>query len=153
MNMNHHISNQTELERLIKRYFDGETSIQEEQILRETLADCPWNSEVIDEARFTMGFFAAHCQEKARTARKSHRHQLIGIAASIAIILAAGGFAMWHQQQLSDVCIAYVNGKVVEDNHQVMALVANDLSKMDNAANAMTNQLSSLGEALELDNK
>ena len=153
MNMNHHISNQAELEKLIEHYFDGETSIQEEQILRETLADCPWNSEVIDEARFTMGFFAAHCQEKARTARKSHRHQLIGIAASIAIILAAGGFAMWHQQQLSDVCIAYVNGKVVEDNHQVMALVANDLSKMDNAANAMTNQLSSLGEALELDNE
>ena len=153
MNKNHHINNQAELERLIERYFDGETSIQEEQILRETLADCPWNSEVIDEARFTMGFFAAHCQEKARTARKSHRRQLIGIAASIAIILAAGGFAMWHQQQLSDVCIAYVNGKVVEDNHQVMALVANDLTKMDNAANAMTNQLSSLGEALELDNE
>ena len=153
MNMNHHISNQAELEKLIERYFDGETSIQEEQILRETLADCPWSSEVIEEARFTMGFFAAHCQEKARTARKSHRRQLIGIAASIAIILAAGGFAMWHQQQLSDVCIAYVNGKVVEDNHQVMALVANDLTKMDNAANAMTNQLSSLGEALELDNE
>jgi hypothetical protein len=153
MNMNHHISNQAELEKLIERYFDGETSIQEEQILRETLADCPWSSEVIEEARFTMGFFAAHCQEKARTARKNHRRQLIGIAASIAIILAAGGFAMWHQQQLSDVCIAYVNGKVVEDNHQVMALVANDLTKMDNAANAMTNQLSSLGEALELDNE
>ena len=153
MNMNHHISNQAELEKLIERYFDGETSIQEEQILRETLADCPWSSEVIEEARFTMGFFAAHCQEKALTARKNHRRQLIGIAASIAIILAAGGFAMWHQQQLSDVCIAYVNGKVVEDNHQVMALVANDLTKMDNAANAMTNQLSSLGEALELDNE
>lgn len=151
--MNHHISNQAELEKLIERYFDGETSIQEEHILRETLADCPWSSEVIEEARFTMGFFAAHCQEKARTARKNHRRQLIGIAASIAIILAAGGFAMWHQQQLSDVCIAYVNGKVVEDNHQVMELVANDLTKMDNAANAMTNQLSSLGEALELDNE
>ena len=153
MNKNHHISNQAELEQLINRYFDGETSVQEEQMLRETLADCPWSSEVIEEARFTMGFFAAHCQEKARTARKNHRRQLIGIAASIAIILAAGGFAMWHQQQLSDVCIAYVNGKVVEDNHQVMALVANDLTKMDNAANAMANQLSSLGEALELDNE
>ena len=42
---------------------------------------------------------------------------------------------------------------VVEDNDKVMALVANDMSKMDNAANAMTNQLSSLGEALELDNE
>ena len=50
-------------------------------------------------------------------------------------------------------CIAYVNGQVVQDNEKVMALVADDLSKMDNAANAMTDQLSSLGEALELDNE
>ncbi len=153
MNKNFNIRSQAELEQLIERYFDGETTVQEEQLLRETLADCPWSSEAIDEARFTMGYFAAHCQEKARTARKSHRRQLIGIAASIAIILAAGGYALWHQQQSNNVCIAYVNGKVVEDNDKVMALIANDMSKMDNAANAMTHQLSSLGEALELDNE
>jgi hypothetical protein len=34
-----------------------------------------------------------------------------------------------------------------------MALVANDMSKMDDATDALTNQLSSLGEALELDNE
>jgi hypothetical protein len=153
MNTFHHISNQAELEQLINRYFDGETSIQEEQMLRETLADCPWSSETIDEARFTMGYFVAHRYEAQRVSKRNYRHQLIGIAASIAVILAAGGYALWHQQQPNDVCIAYVNGKVVEDNDKVMALVANDMSKMDNAANAMTNQLSSLGEALELDNE
>lgn len=153
MNTIHHISNQAELEQLINRYFDGETSIQEEQMLRETLADCPWSSEAIDEARFTMGYFVAHRHEAQRVSKRNYRRQLIGIAASIAVILAAGGYALWHQQQPNDVCIAYVNGKVVEDNDKVMALVANDMSKMDNAANAMTNQLSSLGEALELDNE
>lgn len=153
MNTFHHISNQAELEQLINRYFDGETSIQEEQMLRETLADCPWSSETIDEARFTMGYFVAHRHEAQRVSKRNYRRQLIGIAASIAVILAAGGYALWHQQQPNDVCIAYVNGKVVEDNDKVMALVANDMSKMDNAANAMTNQLSSLGEALELDNE
>lgn len=153
MNTFHHISNQAELEQLINRYFDGETSIQEEQMLRETLADCPWNSETIDEARFTMGYFVAHRHETQRVSKRNYRRQLIGIAASIAVILAAGGYTLWHQQQPNDVCIAYVNGKVVEDNDKVMALVANDMSKMDNAANAMTNQLSSLGEALELDNE
>lgn len=153
MNTIHHISNQAELEQLINRYFDGETSIQEEKMLRETLADCPWSSEAIDEARFTMGYFVAHRHEAQRVSKRNYRRQLIGIAASIAVILAAGGYALWHQQQPNDVCIAYVNGKVVEDNDKVMALVANDMSKMDNAANAMTNQLSSLGEALELDNE
>ena len=152
MNTNHHITNQAELEQLIERYFDGETSVQEEQMLRAALADCPWSSETIDEARFTMGYFAAHSREGQRKAKKTNRRQLIGIAASIAIILAVGVYA-WHHQQPDDVCIAYVNGQVVQDNDKVMALVADDLSKMDNAANAMTDQLSSLGEALELDNE
>ena len=153
MNKNHHISNQAELEQLIERYFDGETSVQEEQMLRETLADCPWSSEVIDEARFTMGYFVAHRKAEQQTSKKSYRRQVIGIAASIAIILAIGIPAMYHnwfapQPQ----CIAYVNGKVIDNDDAVMALIASDLSKMEDASNSMAAQLQSLGEALELDN-
>lgn len=153
MNSHQHISNQAELEQLIDRYFEGETSIEEEQMLQHALADCPWHSDAIDEARFTMGYFVTHRQEAHRSSKRNYRRQLIGIAASIAVILAAGGYALWHHQQPNDVCIAYVNGMVVKDNDKVMALVASDMSKMDNAADAMTNQLSSLGEALELDNE
>ena len=140
MNKNQHISNQAELEQLIERYFDGETSVQEEQMLREILADCPW-------------YFSAHRHESQRVAKKNNRNKFIGIAASIAIVLAAGGYALWHQQQSADVCIAYVNGLVVQDDDKVMALISNDLNMMDNAADAMTDQLSSLGAALELDNE
>jgi hypothetical protein len=100
-----------------------------------------------------MGYFAAHAEQQHNQVTRGLRQRFIGIAASIAVILAVGGYVLWHQSQPSDVCIAYVNGMVVEDNDKVMALVANDMSKMDNAANAMTNQLSSLGEALELDNE
>lgn len=171
MNKNHHITDQAELEQLIKRYFDGETSIQEEQMLRETLADCPWSSEVIDEARFTMGYFAAHSRETQRSSKRSRRRQVIGIAASIAIILAIGIPALTHnwfapQSQY----IAYVNGKVVANNQKaVMSLIAQDLNTMDmaicemdnaiaadindmgNATRMMTDELSSLGEVIELD--
>lgn len=154
MNKNYHISNQAELEQLIERYFYGETSVQEEQMLRETLADCPWSSEAIDEARFTMGFFAAHCQEKERIARKTHRRQLIGIAATIAIILAIGIPAMYHSWFAPhNECIAYVDGKIIDNDDVVMALIESDLSKMEDASNSMAAQLQSLGEALELDNE
>ena len=154
MNKNQHISNQAELEQLIERYFDGETSVQEEQMLSEILADCPWSSEAIDEARFTMGYFAAHCQEKERTARKIHRRQLIGIAASIAIILAIGIPAMYHSWFAPhNECIAYVDGKIIDNDEVVMALIESDLSKMEDASNSMEAQLQSLGEALELDNE
>lgn len=153
MNKNHHISNQAELEQLINRYFDGETSIQEEQMLREALADCPWSSEAIDEARFTMGYFVAHRKAGQQTSKKSYRRQVIGIAASIAIILAIGIPAMYHSWFASQPqCIAYVNGKVIDNDDAVMALIASDLSKMEDASNSMAAQLQSLGEALELDN-
>ena len=55
MNKLQKINSQAELEQLIERYFDGETSLQEEQLLKQTLADCTWTSDTIDEARFTMG--------------------------------------------------------------------------------------------------
>jgi hypothetical protein len=121
--------------------------------MRQCLAHCPWSSQAIDDARMVMGYFAAHAEQQRNQVTRGTRQRFIGIAASIAVILAVGGYVLWHQSQPSDVCIAYVNGKVVEDNDKVMALVANDMSKMDNAANAMTNQLSSLGKALELDNE
>ena len=47
---------------------------------------------------------------------------------------------------------AYVNGKVIDNDDAVMALIASDLSKMEDASNSMAAQLQSLGEALELDN-
>ena len=153
MNKNHQITNQGELEQLINRYFDGDTSVQEEQLLRETLADCPWSSEAIDEARFTMGYFAAHSHESQRVSKKSNRGMVIGIAASVAILLAVGIHGInhnWFSQQQQ--CIAYVNGKVIENDDAVMALIENDLNMMEDASNSMAAQLQSLGEALELDN-
>ncbi len=171
MNKNHHIANQAELERLICRYFEGDTTVQEEQALREALADCPWSSEVINEARFTMGYFVAHTQEQSHKSAIVNRRRIIGIAATIAIILTIGIPALshkWFTPQYE--CIAYVNGKVIADNQKaVMSLIAQDLSNMDMATremdnaiaddmnnmsiatSQMTDELSSLGEAIELD--
>ena len=153
MKKSQYISSQAQLEALIEQYFEGMTTLEQEDAMRQCLAHCPWSSQAIDDARMVMGYFAAHTEQQHNQVTRGLRQRFIGIAASIAVILAVGGYVLWHQSQPSDVCIAYVNGNVVEDNDKVMALVANDMSKMDNAANAMTNQLSSLGEALELDNE
>ena len=153
MKKSQYISSQAELEALIEQYFEGMTSLEQEDAMRQCLAHCPWSSEAIDDARMVMGYFAAHSKQQQRSVTRSMRQGIIGIAASIAVILAVGGYVLWHQSQPGDMCIAYVNGTVVNDNDKVMALVANDMSKMDDATDAMTNQLSSLGEALELDNE
>ena len=153
MKKSQYISSQAQLEALIERYFEGMTTLEQEDAMRQCLAHCPWSSQAIDDARMVMGYFAAHAEQQHNQVTRGMRQRFIGIAASIAVILAVGGYVLWHQSQPSDVCIAYVNGNVVEDNDKVMALVASDMSKMDKAANAITNQLSSLGEALELDNE
>ena len=153
MNTNLHISNQAELEQLISRYFDGETSIKEEQELRQCLADSPWSSELIDDARFTMGYFAAHVQEQqsSRKAIRSSFFRITSIAASIAVLLAIGGGILWHSQQPKDVCIAYVNGKTIQNEKEVLKLMASDLNDIDNASQSLTEQLSNLGKDIEID--
>ena len=171
MNTCHHITDQAALEQLINRYFYGETTVQEEQELRQCLADCPWSSELIDEARFTLGYFAAHRKCQQSIAKKSYQRQIIGIAASIAIILGIG-ITVFSRQWLTpqSECIAYVNGKVIADNQKaIMSLIAQDLNDMDmatreidnaiaedmsnmnDASRYMTDELSNLGEAIELD--
>ena len=157
MKTNLHINNQAELERLINRYFDGDTTVQEEEMLRDVLADCPWNSDTIDEALFTMGYFAAHQQrhqqrQRRPVSRVSNRFRYAAIAASLTLLLAVGIGSFWYSQQPKDMCVAYVNGKTVENDDAVMALIANDLNAMDDASLSMEAQLLSIGEALDSDN-
>lgn len=153
MNKSHTINSQAELERLIERYFEGETSLQEEQMLRQQLAECPWESEIIDEARFTMGYFAAHQRQQQQRPAAVNRYRVMAIAASVALLLTVGTGLLWHSQQPKDVCIAYVNGQEIHNDEAVMALIENDLNNINNASQGMASQLMSLGEAIELDNE
>ncbi|MBR4829013.1 MAG: hypothetical protein IKZ92_04340 [Muribaculaceae bacterium] len=152
MNKLQKINSQAELEQLIERYFDGETSLQEEQLLKQTLADCTWTSDTIDEARFTMGYFTAHKQQQRRIVKMTTRRRIIGIAASIAVLLTVGASALSYIHQSQGVCLAYVNGKAINNEDEVMELISKDLSTMDVASHSMEAQLLSISEALELDN-
>jgi hypothetical protein len=151
MKQSQKINTKAQLEELIERYFEGQTSQQEEQLLRESLADCPWESEAIDEARFTMGYFAAHKQQRRRIVNMSTRHRALGIAATIAVLLTIGVGLLWQSRQPEDVCIAYVNGQTINDKDKVLTLMQSDLNDMGNATQGIAEQLSSLGEVIEID--
>lgn len=148
-----HITSRQELEQLIERYFDGLTTVEEEAALRACLARCPWHSESIEDAQVVMGYFAALSKDQRHSAARTTRQRIAGIAASIVILLSVAVFALWHQWQPMDECVAYVNGQAISNDREVMALVENDLSSIGNASQGMTAQLSSVGEALELDNE
>lgn len=148
-----HITSRQELEQLIERYFDGLTTVEEETALRACLARCPWHSESIEDAQVVMGYFAALSKDQRHSAARTTRQRIAGIAASIVVVLSVAVFALWHQWQPMDECVAYVNGQAISNDREVMALVENDLSSIGNASQGMTAQLSSVGEALELDNE
>lgn len=151
MKQSQKINTKAQLEDLIERYFEGQTSQQEEQLLKENLADCPWESEAIDEARFTMGYFAAHKQQSRRVENMNTRRRAMGIAATIAVLLTIGVGLLWQSRQPEDVCIAYVNGQTINDKDKVLTIMQSDLNDMGNATQGIVEQLSSLGEVIEID--
>lgn len=151
MNKSQTITNQAELELLINRYYEGETSLEEEQLLRQCLADCPWSSEAIDEARFTMGYFAVHKQQGRRATTVTDRFRIMAIAASVAVLLTVGIGLLWQNHQVNNVCVAYVNGKAIHNEQEVFNLLQSDLNDMGNATQGLADQLSSLGDAIEID--
>ena len=129
-----HITSRQELEQLIERYFDGLTTVEEEAALRACLARCPWHSESIEDAQVVMGYFAALCKYQRHSAARTTRQRIAGIAASIVVVLSVAVFALWHQWQPMDECVAYVNGQAISNDREVMALVENDLSSIGNAS-------------------
>jgi hypothetical protein len=151
MKMDNYITTQADLEQLIERYFDGETTVKEEQMLCDVLADCSWSSEAIDDARFTLGYFVAHKQQGHRPATVANRSRIMAIAASVAVLLTVGLGLHWQQHQANNVCVAYVNGKAIHNEQEVFKLMQSDLNDMGNATQGLAEQLSSLGDAIELD--
>lgn len=81
-------NNHDELLRLVDRYFEGETSLEEERLLRRLLAESESRSAEVEEARAVMGLFA--CARSGAPCRRKERRSLwfpISVAASIAVII------------------------------------------------------------------
>lgn len=96
MKINDHTINSNELRRLIDRYFEAETTLEEERMLRRMLAESHDRSDYVEEARAVMGVFAcgrhASAGDTAPAPRRRRRPSLlltVSAAASIAVIFGA----------------------------------------------------------------
>ena len=98
-----------------------------------------------------MGYFAAHKQTRFNVKKHGNRFRTTAIAASIAILLTVGTVVLWQSRQSNDVCVAYVNGKAIHNEKEVLSLMHDDLNDMGNATQGIAEQLSSLGDAIEID--
>ncbi len=150
---------QAELEQLISKYFDCETSEAEEAALKQALAECGYNSPVIDDARVAMGFFLVGKTVDSGLKRKRasvYLWRAMSIAATVAVLIMVGAGLFRTDDILEDdKCIAYVNGEVVHDQDVVMSLIKHDLNNVNSASstveNSIENQLSAIRSVLQGD--
>ena len=72
-----HITTQAQLEELIGRYFEGDTSVQEEKALRQCLAHCPWQSDTITEQNALISSLKSDCEtlRQSLTSKQQALHE------------------------------------------------------------------------------
>lgn len=97
-----------DIHELIRKYFEGSTSEQEERVLRDMLVSGKYSGEDVDEALAAMGFWAVKRRE-IRRPRK--RRGAWAAAASVAVILSVGAWIAYGlQRDSANDSVAFVNG-------------------------------------------
>lgn len=123
-----------EIKRLLDRYFDGETTLDEEQALRRYFAS---TADIPADLRYAAPMFAYVSQKRAqtrpaaaRTALKCssrRRFSVFAAATAAAACIALGAVAVFHsgdfsQNPISEVAYCYLDGRAITDRAEAEKL-------------------------------
>lgn len=115
-----------EVNRLIERYLNGETSPAEEALLALEVnrPDAPAHWRIVAHMLGELTLCEA-LYNREQTLRRKHRlSRLItrwAVAASLAGVVFAGGWA-WHRSQTEDIAVAYINNSRVDDEQEALSI-------------------------------
>lgn len=112
---------------LTERFFDGETSLAEEQELYRLFREGDVPEDLMQYREMFAGFESIRLPQQ-KTSRRSWR-QAIGIAASVLVLFAIG--TMLLTSKSNDECVAYIYGEKCTDKTIVMQQMQSTLSEMD----------------------
>ena len=104
--------------RLSERYFEAETTEEEERELRRFAAQT--SDPDFRELQAVMGFTS---MGRPQTLKPSKPQNLISIAASVIVVLGLSLFFSLNNRQQDTGCVAWVNGEKITDPTEVMALM------------------------------
>ena len=109
------VYNRSEIEELLNRYFEGETSLQEEQTLKEYFLNADNGPAKWYSAKAMFTGFSSNKEVTSRTVTvKKKGMSLKRIAAAVAVVaILSAGAAMLIPEEKEIYC--YVNGKPVTD--------------------------------------
>ena len=114
-----------QLDALIQRYFDAETSLEEESLLKRAVAHR--EEPRYDEIRAVLGFMAA----KRRSVAKKRKR---GTTVWLQVAAVAAGINLTHQATETGTCYAMVGGVRIDDESQVLSLMQSNLGDIGDAA-------------------
>ena len=109
---------------LMQRYFDAETSPEEEKEL--ALYAASTDDPAFEDLRGVLGYIGIGRQKKAKKVR-AIRFQALTAAAGLALI-AAIGLIISDQSAQDEECIRYAYGVKEDDNVQIMTAVETSLA-------------------------
>jgi len=110
---------------LIERYFEAETTPEEERALREFLART--EDPAFDEARAVLGYFSAQRARRAARGRVSKLTGLLAAAAGLALVAVLGHSVL---SRPDDTCVIYAYGEKTTDTQVVLDDVTNTLTTL-----------------------
>lgn len=125
------------IEQLLDKYFEGETSINEENILKEFFAT---ENNIPEDLLYAKSMFSHFVREKEfvfnkniKAPQKNLYYYISGIAASIFLAM----FLLFsHSKQDDKIIYAYINGKAITDKNvaeqytkQILLAVSQNLDK------------------------
>lgn len=128
---------------LIERYYDALTTPQEEELLKKFLATPEADAPCFDEIKATLAYFAVS-KQKHKKKRATTRLLTRSVAAAAAIIIAIA--SVWQTNGEQDICVAYINGRIVTDEAIVMQQMqsAMALISQTTSENSIEKQLSEM---------
>lgn len=135
-----------QIELLAEKYFRGETSTEEEKILREVLVNTNCSTSIINEARAVLGLFATQRIAKRKTRKKVFSfRRILAYAAALAVITTITATVFIYKPTEEPVNIAWIGGEMSTDEHVTLALLQEQFSDV---AEAGENVKASIAESL-----
>lgn len=140
--MNNRNSINNNLDSLIERYFEGETSLEEEKLLKAMVARS--NDSRYDAVRAVLGYGVA---TRKRTALRRRRLGMVSAAAvaSIAVVSIAWLNLSTKTGTGNSECYAVVEGRYTSDQSEVLSIMQSDIgdirSAQEDAGNCIAEQL------------
>lgn len=132
------------LNRLINLYFEGLTTLDQEQELRRMLDDPSANWPEALEARAVLSYASVSPVRGGASGKRNSLRPLLA-AVSAAAVIAIVSVVGWHFTSPSAAveCIAYVDGRPVNDSQAVMGIIESDLSMLGDASSDVSGEISS----------